>query len=79
MVTSADAAAKGEDLLAGRDCADEVIENLVIRKTLLKIDPDQRACLLLHFWEGLKYREIAGVIGIRRGSQEKGGQRLPGV
>lgn len=56
--------ANEEAKLAGNDCPASVIESIVIRETLLKVDKDQRACLLLHFWEGLKYREIAEIIGI---------------
>ena len=47
-----------------KDCSESIIESMVIRTTLLEVDKDQRVCLLLHFWEGLKYREIAGIIGI---------------
>jgi len=62
-VTSSEATA-GEENLTSKDYPESVIEGLVIRETLLRVDKDQRTCLLLHFWEGLKYREIAEIIGI---------------
>jgi RNA polymerase sigma-70 factor (ECF subfamily) len=54
----------GEETSTSKDCPDSIIESLAIGETLLRIDKDRRVCLLLHFWEGLKYREIAEIIGI---------------
>ena len=39
-------------------------ERLAVQDTLLKIGHDRRACLVLHYVEGLKYREIADILGI---------------
>jgi RNA polymerase sigma-70 factor (ECF subfamily) len=47
-----------------KDCTNSIIESLTINETLLRLDKDKRICLLLHFWEGLKYREIAEITGI---------------
>jgi len=49
---------------ASTDSAETVLENLMIRETLLRLKEDKRNCLLLHFWEGLKYREITEILGI---------------
>jgi len=38
-------------------------ETLAINEALLKIPEEQRICLVLHFVEGFKYREIAGTLG----------------
>ena len=38
-------------------------EALAINEALLKIPEEQRTCLVLHFVEGFKYREIAGTLG----------------
>ena len=40
-----------------------VIEDMHIRETLLRVKKERRVSLLLHFWEGLTYREIAGIVG----------------
>ncbi|MBN1643869.1 MAG: RNA polymerase sigma factor [Dehalococcoidales bacterium] len=61
------------------DQADRVGEKIMVEATLLKIPEEQRVCMLLHFVEGFKYREIAKALGISedavrmrvtRGSQE---------
>ena len=41
-------------------------DNLFIRQTLAKIPYDQRICLVLHYVEGFKYREIAEILGITK-------------
>lgn len=38
-------------------------EMLAINEALLKIPEEQRTCLVLHFVEGFKYREIAETLG----------------
>jgi len=38
-------------------------EALAINEALLKIPEEQRTCLVLHFIEGFKYREIAETLG----------------
>jgi len=43
---------------------DNTIENMAINETLLKVPRDQRICMVLHFMEGFKYREIAETLGI---------------
>ena len=39
-------------------------ERLAVEEALLKVPMDQRTCLVLHFVEGFKYREIAELAGI---------------
>ena len=46
-------------------------ENIAINEALLKVPEKQRACLVLHFIEGLKYREIAGALGISKDAVRK--------
>jgi RNA polymerase sigma-70 factor (ECF subfamily) len=69
-VVSTEATAKDETLTA-RDNTGSIIENLTIREALLGVDKDRRTCLLLHFWEGLRYREIAEIIGISEDAVRK--------
>ncbi len=47
------------DIPSARDHADCTAEILAINEALLKVPEDQRTCLVLHFVEGFKYREIA--------------------
>jgi len=44
--------------------ADHTIENITIKETLNKVPREQRICMVLHFMEGFKYREIAETLGI---------------
>ena len=69
---------KKADTLA-EDRVTEPEENIAIQDALRKVPEDQRVCLVLHYIEGFKYREIAGALGISeeavrkrvaRGSQE---------
>ena len=48
------------DLVNQADCPGET---LAINEALLKIPEEQRACLVLHFVEGFKYREIGETLG----------------
>jgi RNA polymerase sigma-70 factor, ECF subfamily len=41
-----------------------VLERLVVQAALARVKPAHRAILVLRFWEGLSYEEIAGVLGI---------------
>ncbi len=45
---------------------EHIEDKLLIKQVLAKISPDQRVCLVLHFVEGFKYREIADILGISR-------------
>jgi len=42
---------------------DKVDERLTIGEALQKVPPGQRSCIVLHFVEGLTYREIGEVLG----------------
>ncbi len=46
-------------------------ENMAINEALLKVPEKLRACLVLHFIEGLKYREIAGILRISEDAVRK--------
>ena len=43
---------------------DHTDERLAIEETLLQVSEEKRACLVLHFVEGLRYREIAEILGL---------------
>ena len=58
---------------------DEIAEKMMVETALLKVPKEQRVCMVLHFVEGFKYREIAQTLHISedavrmrvaRGSQE---------
>ena len=51
--------AKSHDVPDSANQADCSGEKLAINEVLLKIPEEQRTCLVLHFVEGFKYREIA--------------------
>jgi len=54
---------------------DNEMENLHIKQTLARIPYDQRICLVLHFVEGFKLREIAEILGIKKDAVSKRIQR----
>jgi RNA polymerase sigma-70 factor (ECF subfamily) len=58
---------------------DNLAEKIMVEAAMLKVPAEQRVCMMLHFVEGFKYKEIAQTIGISedavrmrvaRGSQE---------
>ena len=58
---------------------DQIHERMAIEEALVKVPQERRACMVLHFVEGLKYREIAEIVSVSeeavrkrvaRGSQE---------
>jgi len=54
---------KEQDIPDSVNQSDCLGETLAINEALLKIPEEQRTCLVLHFVEGFKYREIAGALG----------------
>jgi len=52
-----------KDVSATGNQADCPGEALAIHEALLKISKEQRTCLVLHFVEGFKYKEIAETLG----------------
>ena len=54
---------KAHDIPDSGNQADCQGETLAINEALLKIPEEQRTCLVLHFVEGFKYREIAETLG----------------
>ena len=43
--------------------SDSVIERISVEGALRKVPHERRACMVLHFVEGLRYREIADIVG----------------
>lgn len=71
--------AKEETEIPAEVCIEKTSQNMAIKEALRKVPKDQRVCIVLHFVEGFKYREIAETLGISedavrkrvtRGSQE---------
>ena len=54
---------RGEDFQAALSHEDFPEENVAVLEALLRIPEEQRTCLVLHFVEGFKYREIADALG----------------
>ena len=44
--------------------SDQLIERMAVEDALLKVPHGRRVCMVLHFVEGLTYREIGGILGI---------------
>ena len=70
---------EGSDAAAMTGSSGSMDEKIAIQETLLKVPKERRECLVLHFVEGLKYREIADIVGaseeavrkrVARGSKE---------
>lgn len=55
--------AKSHDVPDTSNQSDCPAGKLAINEALLKIPEEQRTCLVLHFVEGFKYREIAETLG----------------
>ena len=53
---------------APSDC---VGERIAIKEALLKVPDEQRACMVLHFVEGLKYREIGEILSVKEDAVRK--------
>jgi len=54
---------KEQDIPDTANQSDCPAERIAINESLLKIPEEQRTCLVLHFVEGFKYREIAETLG----------------
>ena len=48
----------------GKNQPDNLAEKIMIEAAMLKVPEEQRVCMMLHFVEGFKYREIAQTLGI---------------
>jgi RNA polymerase sigma-70 factor (ECF subfamily) len=53
------------------DQSEKMVEEMAIQEALCKVPPEQRVCLVLHFVEGFKYREIAETLGISEDAVRK--------
>lgn len=52
------------NISSNRDPYRDIVERLTIEDALCQVAIQQRTCLILHFIEGFKYREIAQTLGI---------------
>lgn len=52
------------DSLPTADAALRITERIVVRETLAQMRPDQRALLVLLYWEEMSYEEIAAILEI---------------
>ena len=48
----------------GLDPADEDVNTAAVHEALLRVPEKLRVCVVLHFVDGFKHREIAGMLGI---------------
>jgi RNA polymerase sigma-70 factor (ECF subfamily) len=51
--------------------SEKMVEEMAIQEALCKVPSEQRACLVLHYVEGFKYREIAETLGISEDAVRK--------
>jgi RNA polymerase sigma-70 factor (ECF subfamily) len=51
--------------------SERTVEEMTIQEALCKVPSEQRACLVLHYVEGFKYREIAETLGISEDAVRK--------
>lgn len=56
------------DPLAAEDPTEQEQNSLLVKKALLKLDPDKRQVLVLSRFEGFRYSEIAEIIGCTEGA-----------
>jgi RNA polymerase sigma-70 factor (ECF subfamily) len=62
---------RGTEKLPATDATPNTDEKIAIEEALLQVPPERRVCLALHFVEGLRYREIAEIIGIKEDTVRK--------
>jgi RNA polymerase sigma-70 factor (ECF subfamily) len=53
------------------DRTEQKLENIAVNEIMLQISHDRRICMVLHFVEGFKYREIAEILGISEDAVRK--------
>ncbi len=54
----------GDSTLSHKTSSDDIEQEVVVQDILLRIPYDQQQCMILHFIEGLKYREIGEILGL---------------
>jgi RNA polymerase sigma-70 factor (ECF subfamily) len=59
------------DEIPGGNRTEEMNRSLAIKEALLKVSYRNRVCMVLHFIEGFKYREIAEILDISREAVRK--------
>ena len=60
-----------EALLDPEDLSQQGEERLTIQNTLCQVSYDKRVCMVLHYVEGYKYREISELLGISEDAVRK--------
>ncbi|MFC1947483.1 RNA polymerase sigma factor [Chloroflexota bacterium] len=61
---------EADDIPAGNR-KEETTRSIAIKEALLKVPYKNRVCMVLHFFEGFKYREIAETLGISKEAVRK--------
>ena len=61
----------GSDTVSSGDWTGKTDRSLAIREAMLKVPYKNRVCMVLHFIEGFKYREIAAMLGISKEAVRK--------
>jgi RNA polymerase sigma-70 factor (ECF subfamily) len=59
------------DDIPGGNRIEETTRSIAIKEAMLKVPYKNRVCMVLHFFEGFKYREIAETLGISREAVRK--------
>ncbi len=60
-----------DNLSSQEDLSDSVEQKITVEEALLKVPHNLRQCMVLHFVEGLKYREIGEVLGVSENAVRK--------
>jgi len=62
---------RGTEKLPASQATPNTDEKIAIEDALLHVPPERRVCLALHFVEGLRYREIAEILGVNEDAVRK--------
>ena len=62
---------RGTEKLPATQATPNTDEKIAIEDALLHVPPERRVCLALHFVEGLRYREIAEILGVNEDAVRK--------
>ena len=66
---------EGPELRDTNTSPDAVPERMAIQEALMAVPLQRRECLVLHYVEGLRYREIADIVGASEEAVRKRGAR----
>ena len=62
---------RGTEKLPATQATPNTDEKIAIEDALFHVPPERRVCLALHFVEGLRYREIAEILGVNEDAVRK--------